>query len=159
MSRRWIIVALMGASGVALLTQATTIAAHEAVPGQKIRVLIIDGQNNHQWQLTTPLMKKVLEDCGRFTVDVATSPPKPPAPAKPKEETPEALAKYKEDLAKFKDAEARYNEAMAKFHPDLSRYDVLVSNYNGQPWSKELNADLENLLKEGKIALVIVHAA
>ena len=40
MSRRWIIVALMGASGVALLTQATTIAAHEAVPGKKIRVLI-----------------------------------------------------------------------------------------------------------------------
>ena len=35
----------------------------------------------------------------------------------------------------------------------------IASNYNGLPWSKELNADLENLLKEGRIALVIVHAA
>jgi len=149
----------MALVGAALLAPPAITRATEQVPGKKIRVLIIDGQNNHQWQLTTPLMKKALEDSGRFTVDVATSPAKPPTPAKPKEETPEALAKYQADLAKSKDAEVRYNEAMAKFHPDLSRYDVLLSNYNGLPWSKELNADLENLLKEGRIALVIVHAA
>src|SRR5947207_11776787 len=125
MLRRRTTLTLMAVLGVALLTQTTNTAAHEAVPGKKIRVLIIDGQNNHQWQLTTPLMKKVLEDTGRFTVDVATSPPAPPkAPAKPKDETPAALAKFKEELAKFKLAEVRYNEEMAKFHPDLSRYDV-----------------------------------
>jgi type 1 glutamine amidotransferase len=42
---------------------------------KKIRALIIDGQNNHDWKATTPLIKKALEDSGRFTVDVATSPP------------------------------------------------------------------------------------
>jgi type 1 glutamine amidotransferase len=42
---------------------------------QKLRVLIIDGQNNHDWEVTTPILKNILESSGRFTVDVATSPP------------------------------------------------------------------------------------
>ncbi len=41
----------------------------------KLSVLIIDGQNNHDWQATTPILRVSLEDSGRFTVDVATSPP------------------------------------------------------------------------------------
>lgn len=40
-----------------------------------IEVLIIDGQNNHEWQVTTPLMKSFYENHGGFIVDVATSPP------------------------------------------------------------------------------------
>jgi type 1 glutamine amidotransferase len=39
------------------------------------KALIVDGQNNHQWQLTTPLLKKILTDSGLFQVDVATTPP------------------------------------------------------------------------------------
>lgn len=46
----------------------TSVAAHKA--------LIIDGQNNHDWKATTPHLKKVLEETGLFTVDVATSPAK-----------------------------------------------------------------------------------
>jgi len=41
-----------------------------------IRALIIDGQNNHDWKSTTPALKAVLEESGRFRVDVLTSPPK-----------------------------------------------------------------------------------
>lgn len=41
-----------------------------------IKALIITGQNNHTWQLTTPLLKKDLEDTGLFTVVVATTPRK-----------------------------------------------------------------------------------
>src|SRR5687767_11256172 len=41
-----------------------------------IRALIVDGQNNHDFKSTTPHLKKVLEDTGLFTVDVATSPGK-----------------------------------------------------------------------------------
>ncbi|MCS6865946.1 MAG: ThuA domain-containing protein [Gemmataceae bacterium] len=95
----------------------------------KIKVLIIDGQNNHKWQETTPLMKKLLEDTQRFTVDVATSP------------------------SKGKAAE------MARFRPEVAKYAVVLSNYNGEPWSQELQSDLETLVKDGKIGLVIVHAA
>ena len=47
-------------------------AAATAAP---IKVLIVDGQNNHDWKSTTPVLKKILEDGGRFQVDVATTPP------------------------------------------------------------------------------------
>lgn len=40
----------------------------------RLAVLIIDGQNNHDWQATTPLLKAALEAAGRFEVQVATAP-------------------------------------------------------------------------------------
>ena len=43
--------------------------------------------------------------------------------------------------------------------PELTKYQVVVSNYNGEPWSDALNADFDKLLKEGKIGFVVVHAA
>lgn len=104
-------------------------AASAGAADDKIKVLIIDGQNNHNWQQTTPVLKKIFEDTGRFTVDVATSPP----PGK--------------------------KEEMAKFRPDLSKYQVVVSNYNGERWCLDLNADLDILLSEAKIGFVVVHAA
>jgi len=39
-----------------------------------LKVLIVDGQNNHDWKATTPILKDLLEETGLFTVDVATSP-------------------------------------------------------------------------------------
>src|SRR5215207_10987981 len=43
-------------------------------PKEKLRALIIDGQNNHDWRTTTPLLQKALESSGRFKVEVATAP-------------------------------------------------------------------------------------
>jgi type 1 glutamine amidotransferase len=40
-----------------------------------LKALIVDGQNNHDWKTTTPVLKRLLEESGLFTVDVATSPP------------------------------------------------------------------------------------
>ena len=40
-----------------------------------LEVLIVDGQNNHDWKVTTPLMKAFLEEGGLARADVATSPP------------------------------------------------------------------------------------
>jgi type 1 glutamine amidotransferase len=51
----------------------TTLTARAA---DKLKALIIDGQNNHGWQVTTPILKAGLESSDRFTVDVATTPPK-----------------------------------------------------------------------------------
>jgi type 1 glutamine amidotransferase len=145
------------AAAVLLIPAAMTLRAEET---KKVRVLLIDGQNNHNWKATTPVMKKALEDCGRFTVEVATSPAKPQPPAKPKDENDTAaVAKYKDDLAKYMEQVAGYKEAMARFRPDLSRCDVVLSNYNGDSWCPEFQKDLETALKEGKIGLVIVHAA
>jgi hypothetical protein len=42
-----------------------------------IRVMLLDGQSGgpyHAWQLTTPVLKKELEDAGIFQVDVVTAP-------------------------------------------------------------------------------------
>ncbi len=40
----------------------------------KIRVLIFSGRNNHDWRTTTPFLKKVLVDSGRFDVRVEEEP-------------------------------------------------------------------------------------
>jgi uncharacterized protein len=52
-------------------------AAPATSKGNSIRVLLVDGQSGgpyHAWQLTTPVLKKELEDAGIFQVTVATSP-------------------------------------------------------------------------------------
>jgi len=116
-------------SCLALLTAALVTSAR-AADVEKIRVVIIDGQNNHNWQQTTPVLKTHLEAAGRFTVEVATAP-----------------------------GNKATKEEKAAFKPDLTKYDVIVSNYNGESWSKAFNDDLDAKLKEGKIGLVIVHAA
>ncbi len=43
----------------------------------KLKALIIDGQNNHHWQETTPVLKRILEDSGLFVATVTTAPPGP----------------------------------------------------------------------------------
>jgi hypothetical protein len=109
-------------------------APAEARPADKpIRVLLIDGQNNHNWRATTPLLKQMLEETGRFTVAVSSNLKPNDKPGDVKETVP--------------------------FPPDLAQYDVLLSNYNGELWPEKFRKDLDELLKEGKIALVIVHAA
>jgi type 1 glutamine amidotransferase len=96
---------------------------------ETLRLLIIDGQNNHDWKAMTPPMKGALEKTGRFRVDVAT--------------TPEAGAK---------------KEAWGSFRPEFSKYDVVLSNYNGQPWPQEVQEALEQYVAGGG-GLVIIHAA
>ena len=103
----------------------------------KVRVLLIDGQNNHNWKATSPVMKKYLDEAGRFETTVATSPAKP---------------------GKGGD-EAAHKAAMAAFKPDLSKIDVIVSNYNGDNWGQAFNDDLDAKLKAGALGLVVVHAA
>ncbi len=58
-------------SGICLLV-AFAAPAFAAPP---MKALILDGQNNHRWKETTPLMKAYLEESGLFSVDVATAKP------------------------------------------------------------------------------------
>ncbi|WP_164102204.1 family 16 glycoside hydrolase [Candidatus Laterigemmans baculatus] len=121
-------------------------AAGIAEAGEPLRVLLIDGQNNHKWEETTPLIVQTLEgaeaggaeaggaEAGdaetgerrRFTVDVVTTPPA--------------------------------GGDMSGFKPEFSRYDVVVSNYNGQPWSPATQAAFEAYVSGGG-GFVSVHAA
>src|SRR4051812_16727838 len=63
---------LLGLAAAAALALPTGLGAAEP-----IKVVIIDGQNNHVGRAPTPFLKQVLESSGRFTVDVAPAPSKP----------------------------------------------------------------------------------
>ena len=47
-----------------------------AADSGRLRVLLIDGQNNHDWRSSSPHLKKELEASGRFAVEVMTLPGK-----------------------------------------------------------------------------------
>ncbi len=48
----------------------------------RIPVLLIGGANNHDWKWTTPSLRRILDDSGRFDVTVTTQPAKTLADAK-----------------------------------------------------------------------------
>lgn len=52
------------------------LATSHVAEDELVSVLLIDGQNNHNWQATTPVLVGALESTGRFTVEVATAPPR-----------------------------------------------------------------------------------
>ena len=41
-----------------------------------LKALIVDGQNNHNWKATTPVLVDALTSSGRYEVEVSTSPAK-----------------------------------------------------------------------------------
>ena len=45
-----------------------------AAAERKSKVLLLSGDNNHDWKTTTPCLEKILEDIGLFTVDVTEKP-------------------------------------------------------------------------------------
>ncbi len=51
-----------------------------APPSAKIKVLIVDGFSNHQWERTTNLIKAIIEPTGLFDVAVSTCPATRDAP-------------------------------------------------------------------------------
>lgn len=137
-------------------------AALGAAPA-RLKVLIIDGQNNHAWATTTPLLQRILEDTGRFTVDVTTTPPgKARPPALPKEATTGQKAAHAEKLkahaAEEADYKARTPALWAAWRPRFSDYAVVVSNYNGNRWPAEVEQAFTAYVKNGG-GFVSYHAA
>lgn len=64
----------------------------------RLKALIVDGQNNHNWKATTPLLQKYLEETGLFAVDVATSPGKK-----------QDMSGYRPEFAKYDVVVSNYN--------------------------------------------------
>ncbi len=129
-----------------------------------IKVLIIDGRNNHDWVRTTESCKATLEATGRFKVDVSTAPAAftKPQPAKPKAGDADGKKAYDAALKAWKEEEAAFNKANAdawgKWAPKFADYAVIVNNYNGPEWGADMkDAFTEYVLKGG--GLVNVHAA
>jgi type 1 glutamine amidotransferase len=139
-----------------------TVLTAAAADAPKIKVLIIDGQNNHQWATTTPLLKSILEASNRFTVDVSTTPPKPNPPRLLPNATPEQKAAHAESLKAFQLAEAARIAAApalwAKWRPRFTDYAVIVSNYNGESWPEGVRTAFVAYVKNGG-GFVSYHAA
>jgi len=102
---------------------------------QNLRVLIIDGINNHDWRAGTRGIRAVLESCGRFRVDVSTTPPAN-APA----------------------------SAWDGWRPKFSDYAAVISNFNGghKPegirWPARVEKALDSYILAGG-GFVSFHAA
>ena len=62
---------IAAASMAILMITSLTLQAED-----RIKVLIVDGQNNHNWKATTPVMVRGFGDGKMFDVDVTTSPPR-----------------------------------------------------------------------------------
>ncbi len=104
---------------------------------------------------TSPLIKHILENTGRFTVDVSTTPPAAPHhPTLPANATPEQKAKFDEATV----AAARIKQAWTKWRPKFGDYAAVVSNYNGEDWPDEVKKAFVDYVKNGG-GFVSVHAA
>lgn len=61
----------------AVLVVALALMAVRSPAATPIRLMLLDGESGgpwHKWQLTTPVLKKALEETGLFQVDVVTAP-------------------------------------------------------------------------------------
>ncbi len=96
-----------------------------------IRVLIVDGFSNHNWPLTTALIRGMLEPTKLFTVDVSTAPA-------------------------TKDA-----AGWDAWRPKFSAYDVVIQTCNdingGPSWPRDVQVTLEDFVTKGG-GLYVWHA-
>lgn len=88
-----------------------------------VRVLVVDGYSNHDWTLTTALIRGILEPTGLFSVTVSTAPATKDAPG------------------------------WDTWRPRFADYDVVIQTCNdlngGPPWPREAQADFENFVRAG----------
>jgi type 1 glutamine amidotransferase len=112
---------------VFLVTAAWLVRAAPAAP---ISVLIIDGQNNHDWRHTTPVLQRILEDTGLFHVGVITTPPKGGD-----------FSGFHPDFAKYQVVISNYNDFG-----------------DGTKWPDAVRADFEKYVRGGG-GFVSYHAA
>lgn len=118
---------------------------------QKLKALIIDGQNNHTaWPKSTIMMRDYLIETGMFTVDIERT--KYMWKGELAEEFPLDDGKTYENLKKSK--------TDPDFAPDFSQYDVVISNfgYKAAPWPEATNTAFEEYMKNGG-GFVSIHAA
>ena len=99
---------------------------------KKIRVLIVDGFSNHDWQQTTALIRSILAPSGLFEVAVSTAP----------EKTNET--------------------AWTAWRPKFSNCDVVIQTCNdishGPSWPDAVKKDFENFVRDGG-GVYIFHSA
>jgi type 1 glutamine amidotransferase len=108
---------------------------HARSQASRIRVLIVDGINNHDWATATRAITEILGGTGLFAVEASTTPPREAS-----------------------------QEVWNAWHPDFSAYDVVINNFNGGhltdgiAWPSGVQTSLEKFVRGGG-GLVSYHAA
>lgn len=135
-----VMLVLLAGAGCAGQTEETSAPAPEPEvnAGDVIRVLIIDGVNNHDWERTTAATRATLEATGRFEVHVTTSPDKRAA---------------REEWDAWRPAFADYQVVLSNFNDDCEHEGGCESL-----WSATTKSDLETYVRGGG-GFVSVHAA
>ena len=98
--------ALKCAAALFVALAALPLASNRLTSAQTpIQVLLVTGQSNryHNWEVSSPIVKRRLEESGRFAVSLKTTPPKGATP----------------------------NQDMSSFAPRFSDYQVVVLDYEG----------------------------
>ncbi|WP_304233619.1 ThuA domain-containing protein [Jiulongibacter sediminis] len=118
----------------------------------KIKALIVDGQNNHEhWPKITVMMKTYMEKTGLFEVDIQRT---------------QYTWRGEEFLPEYQIEGMPQTEALEKskqdpnFAPEFKGYDLVVINFgwDAAPWPKSTHKSFEKFVKKGG-GVVIVHAA
>lgn len=118
----------------------------------KIKVLIIDGQNNHSdWPKTSLMMQRQLEETGLFEVTI--------------ERTKFTWngaenSQYLNRAGAGRTEELKEPKTDPDFNPDFEAYDVVVSNFGWKaaPWPAKTMKNFEQFIRSGG-GFVSVHAA
>ena len=115
---------------LAALALGTLWSAGAAMGASPIRTLIVDGQNNHDWRQTTPVLVKILDESGLFQTTVITAPPKGAD-----------FSSFHPDFGKFQVVISNYNDCAG-----------------GTPWPAESQKAFEEYVRSGG-GFVSYHAA
>lgn len=150
-----------------LLSSCQVTSSKESIadpPAQKMKALIIDGENNHGvFPKTTIMMKYYLEETGLFEVDIARTKYVWQGGAYNAIEGVDSAQQLLE-LYPLEDHPASMSvkspQADPDFQPSFANYDVVVSNFGwkASDWSAETKKFFEDYMKEGG-GFVAVHAA
>ena len=118
----------------------------------KLKVLIVDGQNNHEvWPKSTIMMRQYLEETGLFKVDICRT----------KYTWKAGREKAYLSLAGVGETEELKDpKSDPDFLPVFKKYDVVISNFGWKAadWPEETQKALEKYMKAGG-GFVSVHAA
>lgn len=96
----------------------------------RIRVMLLDGQNNHRWAETSPVIKKVLDEARLFDVSVATVP--------------------NEQILTFRPNWTEYQVVVMNYNSGISG--------NPPQWASEVKTAFQQYMANGG-GLVAIHAA
>lgn len=130
---------------ITILCGTVFLVAPQALAAPVVRALIIDGQNNHAWQQTTPVLKQILERTDLIQVDVLTA---PPAGAD--------FSKFRPEFNKYQVVVSNYNDCTTQTVPS-GKFSVGCPG-GGTEWPGQVKSAFEQYVREGG-GFVVFHAA